>query len=486
VGERSLGIEVTPSQIKLVEMDSSTVPPKVFGFFSVSLFSSHSENISQQVRAALSHLNPKTKKARMAISNSSFHNLFSLPPIPEKEMREVVKRELRGTLSLPLQEMGFDYRIVGEEERKKIILAVAAPSSSVKKEALFLKDLGLTPELITTPPIALFNALKLMGERDEEIIAHIHLEESKGHILFLRDGRWAFYREFPRSPNIREGILPEVQRSFLYLRQQLRGREVRRIFLSGHGTEGLERDLGEALGMDVEPLLPNLDLSPLKGRAKEFNQILHEFTIPLGLAGKRVKDTVNLLASQASERSYGAILKKVAFAGIALSALTIGLSYAWLSREASNSHRRLQERREAIKRFEPYLTAQRERDLYWKHLALFKDMNYHLLWAETLRELSLLVPPEMVFQSLTLKREVNKIKVTIKGEVFAPKTLLAQEIFNRFYSKIVSSPFFTKVEIDPNTMKVSPPKGDDKDGLVKQEFEVKGELKPLDIEYESP
>lgn len=516
MGERSLGIEITSSQIKLVEMDSSTSPPRIFSFSSIPLLSSQIENISEQMRAALSHINPKTKKARMAISDPYFHHILSLPPMPEKELRVVAERELRGTMTIPLREMVFGYRVMGEEEeqKKKIVLAIGASSNSVSKQALFLKDIGLTPELITTVPVALFNSLRLTKDVDQYITAHIHLEESKGHILFVRKGRWAFYREFSRSPNTKEEILSEVQRSFLYFRQQFRGEDIKKVFLSGSETEGFEKELGETLGMDVERLLPTLDLSPLNGRVKEFSQMLHEFTIPIGLAGKRVRDTVNLLSTQVIQPSHRATLKsvaatlractpewsvsarrrgrpiwdpqKVAFAGIVLSAFIIGLSYLWLSNAVSTSNRMLQEKREALKRFEPYIAAQKESQLYLKNLAFFRDFNYNLLWAETLRELSLLVPPEAALRSLTFKRESDKIKIAINGEVIAQKASLGQEIFSRFYSKMASSSFFVKVEIDPNSVKVSHHKGDEKEDLVKMEFEVKGELRHIDIEYENP
>lgn len=263
MGERSLGIEITSSQIKLVEMDSSTSPPRIFSFSSIPLLSSQTENISEQMRAALSHINPKTKKARMAISDPYFHHILSLPPMPEKELRVVAERELRGTMTVPLQEMVFGYRVMGEEEeqKKKIVLAIGASSSSVSKQALFLKDIGLTPELITTVPVALFNSLRLTKDVDQYITAHIHLEESKGHILFVREGRWAFYREFSRSPNTKEEILSEVQRSFLYFRQQFRGEDIKKVFLSGSETEGFEKELGETLGgMWNDFSLPSISL----------------------------------------------------------------------------------------------------------------------------------------------------------------------------------------------------------------------------------
>ncbi|MDP2971529.1 MAG: hypothetical protein Q8P64_20325, partial [Deltaproteobacteria bacterium] len=71
----------------------------------------------------------------MAISDSSLHQLLTLPPMPAKEMRVVVERELKETLTVPLPEMAFGYQIIGEEGRKKIVLAAAAPSSLVSEQA---------------------------------------------------------------------------------------------------------------------------------------------------------------------------------------------------------------------------------------------------------------------------------------------------------------------------------------------------------------
>jgi Tfp pilus assembly PilM family ATPase len=486
MSERTIGIEITSSQIKLLEMDASTIPPRVFRFSFINLLTPHPENISQQMRAALSYINPGTKKARMAISDSSLHHLIPLPPMPAKEMRVVVERELKEASTVPLPEMALGYQIIGEEGVKKIVLAAAAPSTLVSEKACFLRDLHLIPELITTVPIALFHCLRLMEGANQGLVGHIHLGDEKGHVLILRDGRWAFHREFPRSPSPEEDV-SEIHRSLLYFRQQLSEEEIGKVFLSGTGTEGLEKELRETLKVEVEPFLPPLDLSPLKERVNEFRQILPEFAIPLGLSGMRAKDTLTLLGPRAVRRGYGAILKKAAIAGVVVSTLTIGVGYAWLSKEISICNKILQEKRRDLKRPEPYLAAQKERELYRKHLALLRDFNYHLLWTELLRELSLLAPPEMAFQSLTVKREGDKIRVAIKGEVFIPKgSSVDQGVFNRFYSQMVSSPFFARVEVDPGSVKISQLGGSQRDELVRQEFEVRGEVKALDFEYEKP
>ncbi len=99
--------------------------------------------------------------------------------------------------------------------------------------------------------------------------------------------------------------------------------------------------------------------------------------------------------------------------------------------------------------------------------------------------MSILVPPEIAFQSLRFKRGNEKITLSIKGEVLAPQALPAQEIFSRFYSQLESSPLFTNVEVEPASIKVIRPKGVDKSSLIRLVFELKGELAAVEIEYES-
>ncbi|MBU1208873.1 MAG: pilus assembly protein PilM [Proteobacteria bacterium] len=488
MGERSLGIEVLPSRVKIVEVDSSTFPPRVFHFSSVNLFFPDLENTSQQMLAALSYMSLRAKKARIALdpsSNPCVHSLFSLPPMPGKEMRVVVERELKETLERFPEEMVFDFQIMGEEEEgKKAVLAAAAPSALVREQALFIQNLRLTPALITTAPFALFQGLKLVEGVEEGTVALIHLGASKVHVLVLKGGRWAFHREFSRKPTPGEETFSEIYRTFLFYRKSQR-EEIGRVFLTGNGSEGLEKDLKEAVGVKIEQFYPTLDLSPLRGKAKEFRQILPEFVIPLGLAGRREKESINLLRPLSAPGKREAILKKAALAAVVVSVLTLGAAYAWLDTAISKANQDIPKKREEIKRYEPYVAAQKERELYREHSALVRDFGNHGLWAELLRELSLLAPPEMAFQFLGVKREGEKIKVNLKGEVFSPQASISQEVFNRFYSRLTSSPLLAQLEIDPGSMKVGQQRGGEKEGPVQLEFEVKGELKPLKVEYEN-
>ncbi len=486
MGERYLGIEVTSSRIKVAEIDASTTPPKVFSFASFDLFSSHPENISQQLISVLSHMDVRTKKARASIEDDSTHQLVSFPPMPKKEMKVVAERELKNALGPQVEEMVFGWQVLGDdEEGKKMVLLTAAPLSSVREKALLFRDVGLSPDLITTVPLSLFNALKLIQGSERGASALVYLGESKAHAIFIRDGKWAFCRELTGSEGPSGDLLNEMNRSLLYFRHQFRGEEIRKVFLSGEGAEELEKSWSESLGVKVEHFCPNLDLSPLKGRAEEFRRVLPEFAIPIGLAGRRARDCINLPDPEMAKKSRETAIKKVAIVVLIIFALVMGISYGYVSWAISHNKRTLLERKQELNKLVPYLTAQQSRTMYEKNLALLMEIDNHTLWAEALRELSLLVPKEMAFQSLNIKREKEKILVNIKGEILVHQELAGREIFTQFYSQVESSPLFEKVVVEPASVKVIRARKVDKRGLLRVEFQLKGELAAVEIEYES-
>lgn len=487
MAERSIGIEILPSRANMVEMDPAADPPKVLRFSSIALLSPDAENSSQQLLAAWPHIGFRTRNARIALSpsgESGTHHLLSLPPMPKKEMAVVVAREMQETLKVPLEEMFFDFDASEAGEGIGDVLVAAAPIRLVNEGLQFLEHLRLTPELITTFPLALFNSVRLVEGIGKGIVAHIHVGESQVHILILKGGRWAFHRQFPSLPT-KEEVSTEVHRTFLYFRQKFQGVEISKVLLTGSGTEGQENEWEEALGVKIEPFLPVLDLAPLKGRAQEFAQLLPEFVVPLGLAGVRAQETVNLIGSRVVRARQGEVLRKAVIGAVAASILLMGGSYSWLTKDVSRMSKTVEAKKGELKRLEPYLAAQRERALYAENKALFQTFGHHLRFTELLKEFSVLVPAELAFQSLGFKREGEKVKMTLKGEVSARTAVETQEVFNRFYTQLTSSPFLSQVNVDPGSLKVNQPVPGDKDGFFRLEFEVKGELKPIEIQYDN-
>lgn len=484
--EKSVAIEVTSSRIRAVEMDASITPPKVHRFVSLDLFSSHPDNISQQIRSALSRMQIRAKRARVGIEEDCVYHLASLPPMPRKEMQVVVEREMESALGGEIEERLVGWQILGSDEAgKNLVLLAAASSSSIREKDSLLQGVGLSTELITPVPVALFNALKLSSEIDRSDCLLIHLQGSRAYLIFVKKGIWAFHRDLVWKAAAVADLLNEVNRSLHYFQYQFGGGAIERAFLSGEEAKKLEESFSEALGGSLELFCPTLDLTTLKGRAAEFHEVVHEFAIPIGLAGKRAGDCLNLLEPARARRARLPSLKKAATAGLVIAALVTGLTYGALCRAVDKHKRILSERRQELKELQPHAAAWQARTSYWSNLALLNEVDGHTVWAEALRELSLLVPPELAFHSLQFKRGDEKIAISIKGEVAAPRGFDYDEIFTRFISQLQSSPLFVHVALNPSSVKIVSPTEKDKSALLRIGFEITGELAPVGIEYEA-
>ncbi|MDO8141039.1 MAG: hypothetical protein Q6358_06025 [Candidatus Brocadiales bacterium] len=485
MAERYLGIEVTPLQIRLIEM-SQTAPPKVHNFFSANLFSAHSENVSQQLSSAISNTNIKARKARIAMSETLTHRVFALPPIPEKELDILVGKEVKNILpATQTQETVFDWQIIGDDEGgKKSVLTAVVLSSEVRKQAGFVDAVGFSPDLITTIPCALYNSLKLIEGIHSKPSVLLHFGGLKIYAIFMRKGKWVFHREFEQDPNSRGVPWQEIIRTFLYYQQLFKGEAVEKIIVSGSVTAEIEKACSEVFKIQVERFSPALDLSPLKGRSEEFRQVISEYALSIGLTSNATKDCINLVLPEITKKIRAKIINKCAVMGLALLVIFIGISYWRLLSAVSCSERVYLKKKQELTSLEPYLTAKKKQDIYRENQSLLWNIDNHSVWMETLRELNRIIAPEMVFQNLSMKRDGEKVAINIKGGVFTADNTAGLEIINRFYSQLTTSLFFTKLAINPDNIIFTQPNDAEGSNTAHLSFEISGELSPLEIEYE--
>lgn len=485
MAERYVGIEITPLHIRLIEM-SPTAPPKVHNFFSTNLFSAHAENVSQQLSSAISNIDIKTRKARIAMSETLTHRVFALPPIPEKELDILVGKEVKNILpATQTQETVFDWQIIGDDEGgKKSVLTAVVLSSEVRKQAGFVDAVGFSPDLITTIPCALYNSLKLIEGIHSKPSVLLHFGGLKIYAIFMRKGKWVFHREFEQDPNSRGVPWQEIIRTFLYYQQLFKGEAVEKIIVSGSVTAEIEKACSEVFKIHVERFSPALDLSPLKGRSEEFRQVIYEYALIIGLTSNATKDCINLILPEITRKIRAKIINKYAAVCLAFIIVIMGISYWRLLHAVSCSERVYLKNRQELSSLEPYLSVKKKQDIYRENQSLLWNIDNHSVWMEALRELNLLVTPEIVFQNLNFKRNEERVVVHIAGGVFTPDNTAGLEIFNRFYSRLASSPFFTKLMINPDNIIFTQPNDAEGSTTAHLSFEISGELSPLEIEYE--
>ena len=152
----AIGIEITSSQIRLVEADISSWPVRVLNFVPLGLFSPHEDNIVQQIKGVGKGDSLREGGLNIVLSHPAIiHRLISLPPIPEEEIGVIVEREVKGE-NPPIENPVFDWQVIGEVEengvRKKEVLFVVAPSAEVNQKISLVENAGLRCGIFTTIP----------------------------------------------------------------------------------------------------------------------------------------------------------------------------------------------------------------------------------------------------------------------------------------------------------------------------------------------
>jgi len=460
----TIGLEITSSQIRLVEADISSWPVRVLNLALIDLFSPHEDNIVQQIKGVLERGQFKGKKVNIVLSHPAIiHRLISLPPIPEEEIGVIVEREVRGEKP-HIEKPVFDWQVVGEVEekgvRKKEVLLVIAPSAEVNQKISLVENAGLRCGILTTVPLALLSSLKFIKDGEKGVVAFLYLGTERGYLLFVREGKWCFSREFPIDGEGfgEERVLSEMKRSVHYFKQLFRDEDLERIIIGGEGEEDwqlVKEKLEDSLGVRVEVFDPHygLDLAPIKGRVKEWEKVLPRLAIILGLVGQYPEDAViNLIPPQVKRR--GKELKRRAMVGSLAAMILLGLlaGYGGLSQRLNAQAEILQQRKAVLREFQPLLEKatvwEEKKRLYDRSLSFLNDKK-SFPWWEMFQYFSIIVPDGMVFHSLEAGRIEGGWEVTIKGETMAFDSFTVQGIFNQFYSRFKSNPIFSHIELMP-------------------------------------
>lgn len=487
----TLGIEITSSHIKLVEADASIQPAKILNFALIDILSPHADNIAQQLKAIVKEKGFKTGRANTVISHPSIiHRLTTLPPMPKEEMAMIISREVEQAKHFP-EEHVFDWHIIREVEEKgvgkKEILFAIAPSGVVDQKITLVEGAGLNCNLLTTIPLSLLNSIKLIRDGEKGAIALLYLGIDRGYLIFAREGRWTFSREFPKGEEgfNEQHVTSEVKRSLLYLKKQFRGEETDKLIISGELGEDLhiiKEGLRENLSLNVEELDPtyNLDLTPVKGRIREWETFFPGLAIALSLALQYPADgVIDLIPLQVKKRKRE--FKKRVLLGVVAAIILLGLvvSYGGLHYNVGVHNKILRQNKAAMNRLQPILKEAKEleerRYRHNKSLAFLERLSTKSThWVKALRHLSLIVSDEMVFRALEAKRVGDEWQIIIKGEIVAPDSFTVQKSFKHFYTSIKSSTIFSQVELMPMNIARFMEEGK---AYSKADFEIKLQVK---------
>lgn len=277
----------------------------------------------------------KGRRAASAIAGSSliYRHLY-IPPMPDKDLLEAVRWEIRKETSIPASELICDYVVsgeaAGEEQRSLSVIAFASRRTDVEELMKDFEEAGLDLRVIGVVPTALHAVFDENNDWERGMnYAMLELGETQSMLVILKEKRIVFTRELtfggrditrsiaaalhvddmeadeykinhgmdiPEADagklrdvlhSLIERLCSEIHRSIDYYQAQFRGGPVGIIHLSGGSAllKGIDDFIGETLGLAVFVHDPFTKIKiPREMEASSLRAISPSLNVATGLA----------------------------------------------------------------------------------------------------------------------------------------------------------------------------------------------------------
>lgn len=497
-----VSIDIGESSIKVAQLDIIAGKRKISGLF---IFQIPSDNRDRFIYDTLSNIAKElpTKDVYLILSHPSIcTRRLSLPNMPEHEIPQAIRWQIKDDVSFGIEKSSIDFQLIGESTdesgAKKIDLICVAVSGEVIQEALSLtKRLNLTLKGINTAPFSILSILKTLDLDLAEGAAVLEVSNKTSGFYVFKDNRLVFYRSFPiGSHNITnamtgvlvsgkgrvelsleqaekikkavgtpqpdaeglpenisplqiiammrpvlEQIAGEVRRSLNYFSSQFGDKRPAQLYLAGGGArlKGLGDFLSKELGMEAGtiPVPRKVDCTSIKDIEETFPQAV--FALGGALA---YRDKVNLLPEVFRPKKV-LVYQKISLRMVTIIVTVIFiLSYFAIKLRIADYTKRIQVAKSHL------ATLQEVKDLGGKVsmrenlLKTITQKNIPSDWV--LKELSNIVPAEVILEELLLVHE--KQRLDVKGYLSVGSTA-AHGILSNFMEKIEGSPFFEEADL---------------------------------------
>lgn len=404
--------------------------------------------------------------------------VFHFPPMPEREIRKVLPREVAGAAGQP-GPFTIDYQLSGtvvEKGAEKIeVHAFYGVQESLAAFVRRAMEAGLPVSRIV-PDVIGFNALldavpELMDEKEGLLLAEVR----DGRIsLHLFKGRhWALDREFafrseagaePEAEDLQRIVL-ETSRTLQFFKQKFRGFPVSRavIFGAHQAVPAIQKAVADSLAVPVV----RLSLDRLKGKLSlprsvvDGDEFLGLFARPLfvalALGRKRVLDLFPAGFEDRRQKS-----RRRFFAALTLGALLVGLAGATLYFEGiRNSYRREVKATQATyfgmdRRVAEIEAVKAQRaDVFRIRQFIDGPRRYADSLAELVREITLAATDDLRIDEFDAEPAGETARFTLRGVFQAGDGITAQSAFLRFFGRLKEAPGV--VDLLSGEVKIAPP-----------------------------
>ena len=265
---------------------------------------------------------PTSRAAVLMTGHSLMFRHFYLPPMPDKDLKEAVKWEIRKEVAIPPADLVSDFVTTDGAPRpdgKLSITAFAGVRKEIDSIMSFFKEAGVEVRVIEVTPTSLLASFCLNNDAaKDENHAMLDIGETKSTLAIIRNRSLAFAREitmggqdFTRAAATHlkkssdeaeeykrvsapdearqaflkplERLAAELHRSFDYFQAQFREGSVARLYLAGGSAQlkGLDSFIGDTTGI---PVFVDDPMRKLKTAGEGLGALAPCFSTAVGLA----------------------------------------------------------------------------------------------------------------------------------------------------------------------------------------------------------
>lgn len=203
------GIEMTDARVFSVASDneedqgddSGEVPPRVKE--GLAQFTSEFDVSGEQIVVSIP-------------GHTTFNRFIQLPPVEEEQTSEIIEYEARQNIPFDIEEVEWDYHKIERdyepgEEREVVIMAIK--KQIVNRTLGYVKQAGLSPDVLQFSPIALYNLLE--HEQISEGTTTVLDIGENGCDLLVVEGHRYWVRNIPMSAaDITKALMDETSYDF--------------------------------------------------------------------------------------------------------------------------------------------------------------------------------------------------------------------------------------------------------------------------------
>ena len=147
----------------------------------------------------------------MTVSGQAvFPRFVKLPPVGRDKLKQIVQYEAEQNVPFPIDEVVWDYQLIGGDEGELNVMLVAVKIENIKRLTDAVQAAELEPEIVDVAPMALYNAVRFNYPELDACSMVLDMGARSSNLVFIEENR-IFSRSIPVAGNT---ITQELMKEF--------------------------------------------------------------------------------------------------------------------------------------------------------------------------------------------------------------------------------------------------------------------------------